>query len=115
MADSSDSFNESILRNIFFGNYMEPDADPKVYDEVTDMDLLETKIQYYLNEYNLLSKTPMNIVMFKYAVEHISRVSRILQQDSGHALLVGIGGSGRNSATKMAASMADYELYQVRK
>lgn len=77
--------------------------------------MLETKMEYYLNEYNLLHKTPLNLVLFKFALEHISRVSRVLLQDSGHALLVGIGGSGRRSATIMAASMANYNFFEVRK
>nr|CAI5856319.1 unnamed protein product [Callosobruchus analis] len=101
------------LRNLFYGNYMEPDADPKHYDEILDMEDLIEKMEYYLGEYNMLSKSPMNLVMFKFAIEHVSRVSRVLTQPNGNVLLVGIGGSGRHSSAKLAASMAESTIYEI--
>ncbi|XP_052264555.1 dynein axonemal heavy chain 3-like isoform X1 [Dreissena polymorpha] len=99
------------VRSLFFGDYMQ--AETKAYNEVTDFKELTSTMENYLDEFNMISKAPMRLVMFKFAIEHISRVSRVLLQDNGHALLVGIGGSGRQSAAKLAAFMADYELFQI--
>ncbi|KAL6443837.1 hypothetical protein ACFW04_001708 [Cataglyphis niger] len=103
----------SHIRNLFFGNYIEPDADPKIYDEVIDLEDLQEKMDYYLAEYNAVSQTPMNLVLFRYAIEHISRISRVLLQDNGHLLLVGVGGSGRNSCAKLATSICEYLIQQI--
>ncbi|XP_025109931.1 dynein heavy chain 3, axonemal-like isoform X5 [Pomacea canaliculata] len=105
------SLKDDDIRGLFFGDYLNPDS--KVYDEITDFKQLTEVMDHYLDEYNTVSKTPMSFVMFKFAIEHISRVSRILLQANGHALLVGVGGSGRQSAAKLASFMADYELFQI--
>ena len=77
------------------------------------LDILLQTIESSLEDYNMMSKAPMDLVMFRFAIEHISRISRVLKQPNGHCLLVGIGGSGRQSATKLAAFMSDFELFSI--
>ncbi|XP_014215495.1 dynein heavy chain 3, axonemal [Copidosoma floridanum] len=113
LSQDSPAIGRAHMGDLLFGNFMEPDADPKIYDEILDFEDLKEKMEFYLSEYNSLSKTPMSLVLFRYAIEHVSRVSRVLQQDNGHALLVGVGGSGRSSCAKLAASMCDYALYTI--
>ena len=43
----------------------------------------------------------MNLVFFKDAMEHISRVARVLRLEKGNAMLVGVGGSGRQSLARI--------------
>uniref|UniRef100_UPI00398E963E dynein axonemal heavy chain 3-like n=1 Tax=Pristiophorus japonicus TaxID=55135 RepID=UPI00398E963E len=109
-------FGDNNIRTLFFGDYMSPKTNQKskrAYNEITDMIELKNTIERYLEEFNRSSKAPMDLVMFNFAIEHISRISRILKQPGGHGVLVGIGGSGRQSATRLAAFMADTEIFQV--
>ena len=106
------SVSVNDMRNLIFGDYMTMD-DPKPYIEIREMTELNAKMEEYLSEYNQQSRKPMDLVMFGFAIEHISRISRILKMPGGNALLVGVGGSGRQSVTRLAAFMAGYTVFQI--
>ena len=62
-------------------------------------------IEEYLEDYNQVNTAQMKLVLFLDAVRHVSKISRIIRQPMGNALLLGVGGSGRQSLTRLAAHM----------
>ena len=103
------------MRRVFFGDYMDVDAEPddRRYGENVDVPAMVAQMDTYLADYNGMSKRPMNLAMFLFAVEHVSRICRLLKQPGGHALLVGVGGSGRQSLARLAASVCGMPVCQV--
>uniref|UniRef100_H2M1P1 Dynein axonemal heavy chain 12 n=1 Tax=Oryzias latipes TaxID=8090 RepID=H2M1P1_ORYLA len=108
-----DKLEEKDMQNLLFGDYMNPDleGDERLYTEVPSIETFAEVVKSCLEEYNQMHKNRMNLVIF-YLLEHLSRISRVLKQPGGNALLVGVGGSGRQSITRLATSMAHMTLFQ---
>lgn len=85
-----------------------------VYCELSDLDNLKKVCNEQLAEFNqMYSGNRMDLVLFMNAIQHILRIVRIITTPNGHALLVGVGGSGRKSLTTLSTFIAQYELIQV--
>ncbi|KAG5865749.1 hypothetical protein JTB14_010830 [Gonioctena quinquepunctata] len=104
---------KDALRNLMFGTYFDQDSDEdKRYEEVVNIETFRELAETCLKEFNATHKSKMDIVVFDYALEHLSKICRVLSMNSGSALLVGISGSGRQSLTRLASEIFGQTLFQ---
>lgn len=116
------------LEPLLFGSFIPtryPDGDqskpayPNVYCELTNRENLVKTSEKFLLKYNEASansdenKDRLNLVLFMTALEHLVRIVRILETPYGHALLVGVGGSGKKSLAKLATFIVDYDRFSI--
>ncbi|XP_012658288.1 dynein heavy chain 17, axonemal [Otolemur garnettii] len=82
------------------------------YFPVTDMAHLNKLLVDALDSYNEVNAV-MNLVLFEDAVAHICKINRILESPRGNALLVGVGGSGKQSLSRLAAYISALDVFQI--
>jgi dynein heavy chain len=82
------------------------------YLPIPSLEKLKNVLDAKLHEYND-SNAVMDLVLFNQALEHVCRVGRILMNPGGNAMLIGVGGSGKQSLGRLAAFIQQMEVKQM--
>uniref|UniRef100_A0A8C5IYP6 Dynein axonemal heavy chain 17 n=1 Tax=Junco hyemalis TaxID=40217 RepID=A0A8C5IYP6_JUNHY len=117
MADISKASFQEINEELMFAKpniycHFAQGMDEFKYMPVTSWASLSALLGEALDSYNEVNAA-MNLVLFEDAVSHICRISRILESPRGNALLVGVGGSGKQSLARLAAHISNLSVFQI--
>lgn len=109
-----DALTEATMVPSLFGDFRNAleEGKPRLYEDLKGFDTVGSVFTRILSEYNETHNV-MNLVLFDDAIDHLVRVARILRINRGHALLVGVGGSGKQSLTRLAAFAAGHEVFEI--
>jgi dynein heavy chain len=89
------------------------DVEDRDYEEAPDSNLLLKRVNEFLGDYNLENAGQLNLVFFQDALQHLCRITRILRLQRGNAMLVGVGGCGKQSLTKLASYMSHCKCFMI--
>ncbi|XP_037537274.1 dynein heavy chain 11, axonemal [Nematolebias whitei] len=117
LMDTGKRYFEGIDDSIFihqplvYCHFAQGIGEPR-YHQASDWEKLQKTLAEVLEHYNELHAV-MDLVLFEEAIQHICRISRILEAPYGNALLVGVGGSGKQSLCRLAAFLSSLEVFQI--
>lgn len=103
--------NDYIVSPLIYSHFAEGVGDQK-YMPVKSWPGLNKLLTDAMNSYNELVSA-MQLVLFEDAMSHVCRINRILELPRGNALLVGVGGSGKQSLARLSAFISSLETFQV--
>ena len=82
------------------------------YLPIPSMEKLKSIVDSKLFEYNE-NNPMMDLVLFEQAILHVTRINRIIQNPGGNGMLIGVGGSGKQSLCRLASYINDCEVMQL--
>eukprot|EP00667_Euglena_gracilis_P000005 EG_transcript_5 len=92
----------------------EIEAAPIIYEPVDSVEALRNRLLAGQKQYNDFNKVrKLDLVLFDMAVKHIVRITRTLSMARGSIMLVGVGGSGKQSLTRLSSFTVGQHAFQI--
>lgn len=115
--DATGFEDEQLMTDLLFADFQREDVynevgeleqeAPWVYEAIPSIETIKERANQRMGEFN--EKYPakkLDLVIFNDALFHLLKITRVLNSPSGNVLLVGVGGSGKQSLTKLGAFIA---------
>ncbi|GMH47852.1 hypothetical protein TrLO_g3977 [Triparma laevis f. longispina] len=115
MAMPSFNFGKFVGDNaapLLFSHFMDGLGEDPVYDQVVDIEPLKKALDGALEDYNETNAV-MDLVLFEDAMRHICRITRVINNTAGHCMLVGVGGSGKQSLSRLSSHICGFKTQTI--
>jgi dynein heavy chain len=87
---------------------------PENYEKISSMAELKTITEDFQKNMNSNPKIKsVSLVLFEDCLKYLIKITRILRTKQGSAMLVGVGGSGKQSLTRLAAYICQQVVKQL--
>jgi dynein heavy chain len=83
-----------------------------IYDQIAEQEKLQRTLDAALEDYNE-TNVQMDLVLFNDAMRHICKITRVINNPAGHALLVGVGGSGKQSLSRLSSHICGFTTMMI--
>ena len=87
---------------------------PKVYEPGGTLKEIKGRVDMFLDKYNEENPSKkMDLVLFDDALKHMLKINRLMEMPRGSGLLVGVGGSGKQSLTRLSSYISRFMCFQI--
>lgn len=87
---------------------------PKYYENAASVAMVRTRVEHLLAQFNKDNPfKKLSLILFDEALFHLVRISRVLGMPQSNMMLVGVGGSGKQSLARLASIIAGNQIFQI--
>ncbi|TMW55127.1 hypothetical protein Poli38472_013889 [Pythium oligandrum] len=104
-----------FLREAVYDEYGELVSEaPKMYELAPSLQAVRTRAEALLAQFNKDNPAKkLQLILFDEALLHLVRISRVLGMPQNNMMLVGVGGSGKQSLARLASVIAGHQIFQI--